>query len=264
VGAAIRFGVSRLALTGKASFATPCTTKRGGLCNPAAEVSCNPLRSMKKKLLPLGRPLIVIHKSSQARKADRVGKALASPPSEPCGRFSRTRLSSRQFPHRDGLANGFPRANPPFRVTATARKSSAGLQPWAGLDRSRFSGHLPEGYPVRLTVSVPAFPPSYPPSLWAVLLPALYHPFRPMFRLVGLLCFRLVSRRCHNILAMPESSTACSTMRVLTPARVRFPCRHPRLLHITFRPFRPQPHGAPGHRLSPSATWPVSFRLRHK
>ena len=27
-----------------------------------------------------------------------------SPPSEPCGRFSRTRLSSRQFPHRDWLA----------------------------------------------------------------------------------------------------------------------------------------------------------------
>ena len=95
-------------------------------------------------------------------KPDRVGKALASPPSEPCVRFSRTRLSSRQFPHRDGLANGFPRANPPFRVTATARKSSAGLQPVAGLDRSRFSGHLPEGCPVFLTVSVPAFPPSYP------------------------------------------------------------------------------------------------------
>ena len=113
-----------------------------------------------------------------------VGKAHASPPSEPCWRFSRTRLSSRQFPHRDGLANGFPRANPPFRVTATARKSSAGLQPLAGLDRSSFSGHLPEGYPVRLTVSVPAFPPSYPPSLWTVLLPARYHLPRSWFRLV--------------------------------------------------------------------------------
>jgi hypothetical protein len=33
-----------------------------------------------------------------------VGKALASPPSEPCWRFSRTRLSSCWFPHRGCLA----------------------------------------------------------------------------------------------------------------------------------------------------------------
>jgi hypothetical protein len=33
-----------------------------------------------------------------------VGRALASPPSEPCVRFSRTRLSSRRFPHRECLA----------------------------------------------------------------------------------------------------------------------------------------------------------------
>ena len=33
-----------------------------------------------------------------------VGKAFASPPSEPCWRFSRTRLSSRWFPHRGCLA----------------------------------------------------------------------------------------------------------------------------------------------------------------
>ena len=33
-----------------------------------------------------------------------VGKAFASPPSEPCWRFSRTRLSSRWFPHRGSLA----------------------------------------------------------------------------------------------------------------------------------------------------------------
>jgi len=46
-------------------------------------------------------------------------------------------------------------------------------------------------------------------------------------------------------------------MGVLTPAAVHPGGRHPRLLHITFWPFRPQPHGAPDHRLSPSATWPV-------
>jgi hypothetical protein len=34
-----------------------------------------------------------------------VGKGLPSPPSEPCMRFSRTRLSSRWFPHRDWRAN---------------------------------------------------------------------------------------------------------------------------------------------------------------
>jgi len=33
-----------------------------------------------------------------------VEKAKASPPSEPCVRFSRTRLSSQWFPHRDWLA----------------------------------------------------------------------------------------------------------------------------------------------------------------
>lgn len=62
-------------------------------------------------------------------------------------------------------------------------------------------------------------PPSCPPSLWAVLLAALYRRFRPGFRLVRLLCSRLVSRRCHNILALPGLSAACGTMRVLTPAR---------------------------------------------
>jgi len=33
-----------------------------------------------------------------------VGKGKPSPPSEPCMRFSRTRLSSRWFPHRDWRA----------------------------------------------------------------------------------------------------------------------------------------------------------------
>ena len=38
-------------------------------------------------------------------------------------------------------------------------------------------------------------PPSYPPSLLTVLLPVRYHLPRSWFRLVCLLCFRLVSRR---------------------------------------------------------------------
>ena len=44
--------------------------------------------------------------SSGMRLIELIGvrKALASLPSEPCVRFSRTRLSSRWFPHRDWLA----------------------------------------------------------------------------------------------------------------------------------------------------------------
>ena len=74
-----------------------------------------------------------------------------------------------------------------------------------------------------------------------------------------------LSRRCHNILAMPESSTACSTMRVLTPAQVRFPCRHPRLLRTAFPTSRPQTHhDALPSFVSPCSTGPVVSRLRHE
>jgi hypothetical protein len=46
----------------------------------------------------------------EAGVRDRGRKRLSpSPPSEPCVRFSRTRLSSRWFPHRDWLA-GFQAA----------------------------------------------------------------------------------------------------------------------------------------------------------
>jgi putative ABC transport system substrate-binding protein len=41
---------------------------------------------------------------STGKKAIGVGKVWASPPSEPCVRFSRTRLSSRWVPHRECLA----------------------------------------------------------------------------------------------------------------------------------------------------------------
>src|SRR5262249_16583184 len=46
-------------------------------------------------------------------REDRGRKGLSpSPPSEPCWRFSRTRLSSRWFPHRDWLAcTRMPRVN---------------------------------------------------------------------------------------------------------------------------------------------------------
>ena len=102
---------------------------------------------------------------------------------------------------------------------------------------------------MRLTVSVPAFPPSYPPSLLTVLLPVRYHLPRSWFRLVFVFSVsRLVSRRCHNSLALPRPLPTYGTMGVLTPAAVHPGGRYPRLLPITFRPCRPQPQNAPRHR----------------
>ena len=54
-----------------------------------------------KSLTP---PRLLARLDSGHDVVDRVGMALATPPSEPCGRFSRTRLSSRWFLHRDRLA----------------------------------------------------------------------------------------------------------------------------------------------------------------
>ena len=46
----------------------------------------------------------LVHLDVPSQQVIGVGKAFASPPSEPCWRFSRTRLSSRWFPHRGRLA----------------------------------------------------------------------------------------------------------------------------------------------------------------
>jgi hypothetical protein len=49
---------------------------------------------------------IAVGSGDATPKTDRGRKRLSpSPPSEPCVRFSRTRLSSRWFPHRDWLAS---------------------------------------------------------------------------------------------------------------------------------------------------------------
>src|SRR5215470_9314219 len=51
---------------------------------------------------------VILHSPRENENAvfDRGRKRLSpSPPSEPCVRFSRTRLSSRWFPHRDWLAS---------------------------------------------------------------------------------------------------------------------------------------------------------------
>jgi hypothetical protein len=98
-----------------------------------------------------------------------------------------------------------------------------------------------------------------------VLLPVRYHLPRSWFRLVCLLCFRLVSRRCHNILALPRPLPICGTMGVLTPAAVHPGGRYPRLLRTAFPTFHPQTHhDALPSFVSPCSTGPVISRLRHK
>jgi hypothetical protein len=82
-----------------------------------------------------------------------VGKAFASPPSEPCVRFSRTRLSSRWFPHRECLAL----SRPPYRVRSPgfARKAWPSLTPLPGADTIRSGGNEASTYDHRwLSVSV--------------------------------------------------------------------------------------------------------------
>ena len=67
-------------------------------------------------------------------------------------------------------------------------------------------------------------PPSYPPSLWTVLLPVRHHLPRSWFRLVFVFSvIRLVSRRCHAILTLPCPFPTYGTMRVLTPAQDHLP-----------------------------------------
>src|SRR5207253_10496758 len=78
-------------------------------------------KSTRRGALPLGKsgnasrynPLLLrargewlINRPVLSVSRDRGRKRLSpSPPSEPCVRFSRTRLSSRWFPHRDWLAS---------------------------------------------------------------------------------------------------------------------------------------------------------------
>src|SRR5712692_4455993 len=60
-----------------------------------------------------------------------VGKALASPPSEPCRRFSRTRLSSQWLLHRDWLASAWARS---IMKSPCAAKKAISLSPaWTPL-----------------------------------------------------------------------------------------------------------------------------------
>jgi hypothetical protein len=92
-------------------------------------------------------------------------------------------------------------------------------------------------------------PPSYPPSLWTVLLPVRYHLPRSWFRLVFVFSVdRLVSRRCHNILALPRPLPICGTMGVLTPDRRHLGGQTSPFTSHTFRPFRLQPRVVPCHR----------------
>ena len=63
---------------------------------------------MIPRLINLSRlnSLQLVRRRCSFLKSDRGReRLLPSPPSEPCVRFSRTRLSSRWFPHRDWLAS---------------------------------------------------------------------------------------------------------------------------------------------------------------
>ena len=100
-------------------------------------------------------------------------------------RFSRTRLSSRQFPHRDGLANDFLIGDfiaPRYHVNPQILSRFVTFS-WLKLFQ-RLSGRLPEVCPVCLITADTEILPSYPPSLWTVLLSVLYHVFQSKFGLV--------------------------------------------------------------------------------
>ena len=70
------------------------------------------------------------HNSATAYSPIGVGKAFASPPSEPYRRFSRIRLSSRQFPHRECLAR-----QTHFRVNTSWSAKTGSVPNWS--DRTR-------------------------------------------------------------------------------------------------------------------------------
>ena len=78
-------------------------------------------------------------------KGDRGRKGLSpSPPSEPCVQFSRTRLSSRWFPHRDWLAS--PRAMTMVNSSRAAKKIS-----FVSLDAVTSAANMRSLHPEALT-----------------------------------------------------------------------------------------------------------------
>ena len=144
-----------------------------------------------------------------------VGERLSpSPPSEPCVRFSRTRLSSRWFPHRDWLANtgiAIMVNNPCARKSISYLPLMTPLTSAANMRSLHFEASTHDQSRPRVSALCVVlsdtgnallslylcveftYPPSCLPSLGAVLLPALFAAFG-----------------------------RCGTMKALTPAQLTY------------------------------------------
>ena len=175
-------------------------------------------------------------------RLDRGRKRLSpSPPSEPCVRFSRTRLSSRWFPHRDWLAS--PQIAIMVNNPYPAKKTLVSLD--AVTQRRQHALHSLRGFN-----SLPVWPVSLcvlssPCGHYRRLLLALHRcDFHPSTFLppVPRRSFALCASRGSSPLRYHEGSDSCTA---------HLPCRSPRLLRHTFLSFRLQPRGLPGHRFPP-------------
>ena len=174
--------------------------------------------------------------------SDRGRKRLSpSPPSEPCVRFSRTRLSSRWFPHRDWLAS--PQIAILVNNPCTAKKSLVSLD---AVTQRRQHGFLSlRGFNSR--------------PVWPLGLCVLFSPCGHYRRwLLALL--RFDSLPSTFLPPVPRRCFAFSASRGSSPLRyhegsdsytAHLRRRSPHLLRHTFLSFRLQPRGLPSHRLPP-------------
>jgi len=174
--------------------------------------------------------------------SDRGRKRLSpSPPSEPCVRFSRTRLSSRWFPHRGWLArqqitimvnNPYPAKKTLVCLDAVTQRrqhgflSLRGFDSWPPWPMSLCVLFSPLGHCRRLLLAL-LRPDSFPST------------FLPP---VPIRCFASSASHGSPPLRYHEGSDSCTAHR---------PCRSPHLLRHTFLSFHLQPRELPGHRLPP-------------
>src|SRR5271154_5159528 len=168
-----------------------------------------------------------------------VGKALASPPSEPCWRFSRTRLSSRWFPHRGRLAR--------YRTVDNVnskklRERSDSFDAVASADAMR-SIRIDASARHSTGVVIPPARVSSGANLSAMsefscILPDISHPtsYLPSHRSV------------FASLSSPRSKSGIGAMKVLPPAALTPHGGSLRLLCLVFRTSSPQPRYGPEHR----------------
>ena len=166
-----------------------------------------------------------------------VGEDFASPPSEPCVRFSRTRLSSRQFPHRECLAR-----QTAFRVSSSWSAKRDSVPTW--MDRARLDT-VTSADTMRLRMTDASAPwslclldsPEGTTNARACIRPSLTHlPSCPAFPRPG-----FATRASRGL-------RHSGTMRALTPEGFTRACRSLRLLRFAFGASNPQPRDAPGSR----------------